>query len=72
MTVQKLLVSRNELRQMGLDYSSTHFGRLEEAGELTPIKLGHFRAARVFYRMDEVTALIAKYTRKRERRSDDS
>ena len=33
-TVQKLLVTRNEVREMGLRYSNTHFGRLEKAKEL--------------------------------------
>ena len=72
MSVQKLLVTRNELRVMGLDYSSTHFGRLEEAGDLTPVKVGDHRSARVHYRVEEVLALIEKYARKRKPTAKDA
>jgi hypothetical protein len=57
-TVQKLLVTRNEVREMGLRYSNTHFGRLEKAKLLTPIKVGGFPSARVHYRVAEVQALL--------------
>ena len=43
---------------MGLAFSNTHFGRLEEQGFLKPIKLGNFRSARVLYRLDVALALI--------------
>lgn len=49
---------------MGLAFSNTHYGRLEDQGLLTPIKLGNFRSARVMYRLDEVTKLIDQYVQK--------
>ena len=58
MTVEKELVTRNEVREMGLGYSNTHFIRLEKAGLLTPIKVGGFRSSRVYYRLKQVLDLI--------------
>ena len=72
MSVQKLLVTRNELRIMGLNFSSTHFGRLEESGDLTPLKVGDHRSARVHYRMDEVLSVLEKYARKRKQTAKDA
>jgi len=60
MPVQKELVTRNEVREMGLNYSSTHFGRLEKAGFLTAVKVGGLRSSRVHYRLEQVNALIAR------------
>jgi hypothetical protein len=60
MSEQKLLVTRNEVREMGLNYSSTHFGRLEKAKLLTPVKVGGLRSSRVHYRVDQVRLLIDK------------
>ena len=71
MTFQKLLVSRNDLRSMGLSFSNTHYGRLEEQGLLTPIKVGNFRSARVHYRLDEALKLIDKSVRKPKGKSND-
>ena len=58
MSMQKEFVTRNEVREMGLDFSSTHFGRLEDAGMLTPLKVGALRSSRVFYRKEQVLALL--------------
>jgi hypothetical protein len=58
MTTQKHLVTRNEVRQMGLDVSSTQFGRYEQAELLHPIKVGGKRSARVHYEVDEVEQLL--------------
>ncbi len=52
--MQKELVTRNELREMGFDVSNTTFGRWEDAKLLTPIKAGDLRSAKVRYRMEEV------------------
>lgn len=60
MTFQRLLVSRQDCRDMGLNYSNTHFGRLEKQGLLTPKKVGNFRSARVHYGLDEVTDLLGR------------
>ena len=65
MTVQKELVTRNEVREMGLRYSNTHFIRFEKAGLLTPIKVGGFPSSRVYYRLEQVLGLIDGKPRKR-------
>jgi hypothetical protein len=57
MTVEKLLVTRNECRQMGLKYSSMQFLRWEKMELLTPIKPAG-RYSRVHYRIEQVKALI--------------
>ena len=64
MTVQKELVTRNEVRAMGLRFSNTHFGRLEKAKLLTPVKVGGFPSARVHYRLEQVRNLIDGKPRK--------
>jgi hypothetical protein len=69
MKVQKLLVTRNELREMGLSYSNTHYNRLEKMGLLTPVK-PPFRSGRVRYRLSEVLSLIDSYAKKRTEPSD--
>jgi hypothetical protein len=58
MSVQKELVTRNEVREMGLNVSSTQFGRYEKDQLLHPIKPGARRSARVYYRVEEVHALL--------------
>jgi transposase len=54
----KELVTRNDLREMGLDVSNTSFNRYEKEGLLTPVKAGGHRSARVRYRWEEAKALI--------------
>ncbi len=51
---------------MGLNYTSTHFIRLEDAGYLTPIKVGGLRSARVHYCEDEVLSLFERSMGKRK------
>ncbi len=58
MTTQKTLVTRQEVRQMGLNVSSTQFGRYEKDRLLHPIKVGGRRSARVHYRVEEVDLLL--------------
>jgi hypothetical protein len=48
------LVTREDLRKIGLDYSSTQFQRWEKAKKLTPVKPGGSRSSRVYYRYGEV------------------
>jgi hypothetical protein len=48
------LVTRKELRKLGLDYSSTQYQRWEKAGKLTPVKPGGSRSSRVHYRWGQV------------------
>lgn len=54
----KRLVTRNEVRAMGLNVSNTQFLRYEDAGLLTPIKVGRRRFARTYYDLDEVLNLL--------------
>jgi hypothetical protein len=56
-TVEKKLVTRNECRAMGLNYSNTHFLRLEKEGLLTPVKVGG-RSSRVHYWLEQVLGLL--------------
>ena len=48
------LVTREDLRKMGLDYSSTQYQRWEKAKKLTALKPGGSRSSRVYYRYGEV------------------
>jgi hypothetical protein len=57
-TVEQELVTRGEVRQMGLGYSNSHFLRLEKKKLLTPVKPGGFRSSRVHYRVEQVRDLI--------------
>lgn len=52
------LVTRNELRKLGLNYSSTQYQRWEKAGKLTPVKPGGSRSSRVHYRYGQVTVFL--------------
>ena len=67
MKVRKLLVTRNECREMGLDVSNTQFSRWEEQGLLRPFKAGGHRAAVVRYRLKDVLRFIVAYSRRRDR-----
>lgn len=71
MSVRKLLVTRNELREMGLDVSNTQFGRWEDEGLLKPIKFGNHRAAVVRYRVMQVLRSILASRVQRVRPSED-
>jgi hypothetical protein len=64
-TVEKTLVTRNEVREMGLQYSNTHFIRFERAGLLTPIKVSGCPSSRVYYRVEQVLSLIRTTPRMR-------
>ena len=48
------LVTREQLRELGLDYSSTQYQRWEKAGKITPVKPGGTRSSRVHYRWGQV------------------
>jgi prophage regulatory protein len=55
MTLERLLVSRKQLRELGVPYSFQHLDRLERAGEFPRrIKLGRHRGSRVVWRYKEV------------------
>ena len=72
MKVRKLLVTRNECREMGLDVSNTQFARWEEEGLLLPFKAGGHRSAIVRYRLRDVLRFIVTYSRRRDRLIEDS
>ena len=61
MKVTKLLVTRNECREMGLDVSNTTFNRWEDEGYLHPIKLQGPNSI-VRYRLRQVLSLIVSRT----------
>ncbi len=65
MTVKRKLVTRGEVRQMGLRYSNTHFWRLEKKKLLTPIKVGGHRSSRVHYPVEQVDDLMDGKSRTR-------
>ena len=54
----KELLTRNEVRDLGLKVSSTQFLRYEKDGLLKPVKVGNRRSARVHYRREDVEPLI--------------
>lgn len=62
MKVRKLLVTRNECREMGLDVSNTQFNRWEDEGLLIPFKAGGHRSAVVRYRLRDVLRFIITYS----------
>ena len=53
------LVTRNELRQLGLNYSSTQYQRWERKKKLTPVKPGGSPSSRVHYRWGEVKVFLS-------------
>jgi hypothetical protein len=53
------LVTRNELRELGLKYSSTQYQRWEKAKKLTPVKPGGSRSSRVHYRYGEIIFFLS-------------
>jgi hypothetical protein len=56
--MEKEVVTRNEVREMGINVSNTQFLRYEEAGLLRPLKVGQYRSAVVRYSVEEVRALF--------------
>lgn len=65
MQEQDRLVTRNEVRQMGLNVTSTQFGRYEDQGLLDPIKIGDLRSARVHYKLSQVQKLLTPRNHRR-------
>jgi hypothetical protein len=54
------LLTRKQVRQLGLDYSSTQFGRWEEDELLVAVKPGGKRSSRVHYRVGNIRAFMVK------------
>lgn len=55
--MSKELMTRNDIRKLGLEVTNTTFQRWEKAGRLTPIK-PNGRASHVYYRRSEVETLL--------------
>jgi hypothetical protein len=53
------LVTREELREVGLNYTSTSFQRWEKAKKLTPVKPGGSPSSRVHYKWGEVKIFLS-------------
>ena len=64
MTVEKVLVTRNEVRKMGVNVSNTTFLRWEKAGLLTPVKPGGVQSSKVYYWVEQVFGLFPSKPRK--------
>jgi hypothetical protein len=58
------LLTRKQVRQLGLDYSSTQFGRWEEDELLVAVKPGGKRSSRVHYRVGNIKAFMVKRSSK--------
>lgn len=60
-TLNRLLVSRKQLRELGVCISFAHIDRLERRGRFPRrIKLGGYRGSRVVWRYDEIIAWVEK------------
>lgn len=61
MTLERLLVSRKQLRDLGVCLSYAHIDRLEKRGKFPRrIKLGAYRESRVVWRYQEILDWIEK------------
>jgi predicted DNA-binding transcriptional regulator AlpA len=61
MTMERLLVNRKQLRELGVSLSWAHIDRLERRGKFpTRIKLGAYRESRVVYRYKDILTYIEK------------
>ena len=59
MQLERLLVNRKQLRDLGVCISPAHIDRLEKRGKFPKrIKLGGYRESRVVWRYNEVLAWI--------------
>lgn len=64
MTMERLLVSRKQLRELGVCISYAHIDRLEKRGKFPKrIKLGTYRESRVVWRFNEVLGWIEERAR---------
>lgn len=61
-TLERLLVDRTHLHKLGVTLSLAEIDRREKKGEWPKrIKAGRHRNSRVYYRYDEIVALIEKW-----------
>lgn len=69
MQLERLLISKKELKALGIPYSFQHIARLEKAGQFPKrIQLG---ACRVAWRYDEVCEWVAERIANRDRTDGD-
>jgi predicted DNA-binding transcriptional regulator AlpA len=72
MTMERLLVSRKQLRELGVCLSFAHIDRLEKRGRFPRrIKLGSHRESRVVWRYKEVLDWIEERARQTAPLKDD-
>ena len=65
MTLERLLVNRKQLRELGVCLSFAQIDRLEKRGKFPRrIKLGEYRESRVVYRYKEVLDWIEERARR--------
>jgi hypothetical protein len=63
-TLERLLVDRNQLRKLGISLSFAEIDRRERRNEWPRrIKAGNHRNSRVYYRYNDIVALIEKWER---------
>ena len=73
MSMDNLIVSRKQLRELGIALSFTHIDRLERQGRFpSRIKLGWHRASRVAWYYDDVVAWIQERASKTAPLKDDA
>jgi predicted DNA-binding transcriptional regulator AlpA len=71
-TLNRLLVSRKQLRELGVPISYAHIDRLESRGRFPRrIKLGSYRGSRVVWRYEDVIAWVEKCAAETEPLQDD-
>jgi predicted DNA-binding transcriptional regulator AlpA len=71
-TLERLLVNRKQLRELGVCLSFAQLDRLEKRGKFPRrIKLGDFRESRVVYRYREVLDWIEERARRTAPLKDD-
>jgi predicted DNA-binding transcriptional regulator AlpA len=72
MTLERLLVNRKQLREIGVCLSYAQIDRLEKRGKFPRrIKLGEFRESRVVYRYGEVLDWIEERAKRTAPLKDD-
>jgi prophage regulatory protein len=64
MQLERLLVCKKELKQLGIPYSFQHIARLEKQGDFP--KRVQLSACRVAWRYDEVCAWVAERVANRD------
>lgn len=72
MTLERLLVNRKQLREIGVCLSYAQIDRLEKRGKFPRrIKLGEFRESRVVYRYGDVLDWIEERAKRTAPLKDD-